>query len=150
MDQARIVPIRLTLVPSHKEPTMKTALSWTIAFFVFLLALTIIDPVFANGVWEDDPPVKEEPQPETPDPETPAPEPTPETKITETDSWADRNSNRPVSRPLPCCILNGELVLKPTLFMSDKRALKICTDAKAKGNALIYECPGAVSPEAVK
>lgn len=80
----------------------------------------------------------------------PPPPPPPPVDVPENESWIDRHGTLPVSRPLPCCIAEGKLVPKPTLFMSAKRALLVCEKAKAKGDALIYECPGQVSPEAVK
>lgn len=83
-------------------------------------------------------------------PEPPEPPTKPEPPERPDDSWIDRHGALPASRPLPCCIMEGKLVPKPTLFMSVERALRICEAAKATGQALIYECPGSVSPEAVK
>ena len=111
-----------------------------------LLLITVFSlfafPALACPPCEPDPepPTNPEPEPEPPKVELPEP----------TDSWADRNPTKPTSQPLPCCIMEGQLVLKPTLFMSAKRALQKCNAAKATGQALIYECPGSVSPKALK
>lgn len=120
----------------NMETTMKKT--------VLILALLVTcQPVFANDPnWNGDP----EPEPPTVTPEPPRPV----DPGKPTESWADRNVPKPMSQPLPCCIRDGQLVLKPTIFMSAKRALRICEQAKANGSALTYECPGAVSPKAVK
>lgn len=116
-----------------------------LAFAAGLAMITLAGPVLAEDPnWNGDPePPTEEPEPE---PEPEAPTTTPDRP---TESWADRNG-KPQSRPLPCCIREGKLVAKPSLFMSAKRALMICEGEKTTGQALIYECPGTVSPEAVK
>jgi len=107
--------------------------------------LTIAGPVAAEGCWDCEPEAPtEEPEPE-PEPDTPT---TPPDRST--DSWVDRHGALPTSRPLPCCIRDGKLAPKPTLFMSVTRALQICEKAKATGQALIYECPDVVSPESLK
>jgi hypothetical protein len=108
------------------------------------LILTILaTPALALDTnWNGDP----EPEPPTVTPEPPRPV----DPGKPTESWADRNTPKPMSRPLPCCIRDGQLVTTPFLFMSHERALKVCERAKATGSALIYECLGAVSPEAVK
>lgn len=94
--------------------------------FTLLLLTT---PAFANDPnWNGDP----EP------PETPA------------HTERDRNDPLPQPRPLPCCIRDGQLVLTPGLFMSAKRAQRICEREMATRAAEIFECPGVVSPEAIK
>lgn len=101
-------------------------------------------PVLANDPnWNGD----KDDETETVTPETPV---TPTEPSRPTESWADRNNPKPMTQPLPCCIMEGQLVLKPTLFMSAKKALEKCNKAKANGSALIYECPGYVSPEPLK
>jgi len=113
----------------------------TVTAFAFILAAF---PAFAEDPnWNGDP---------DPEPPTVTPEPEPETPTTTpdrpTESWADRH--KPQSRPLPCCIRDGQIEPRPTLFMSERRAMAICERATADGAALIYECPGVVSPEATK
>jgi len=111
-----------------------------LAFAAGLALLTLAGPVRAEDPnWNGDDP---EPPTVTPEPEPPT------TPDRPTESWADRH--KPQSRPLPCCITDGQLVPRPTLFMSERRAMAICERALTDGAALIYECPGAVSPEAVK
>jgi hypothetical protein len=110
------------------------------------LLLTTMLCVFAFPALANDPNWNGDPEPPT----EPEPEPEPQKPSRPTESWADRNDSKPMSQALPCCIMDGQLVLTPTLFMSAKRALEKCNKAKANGSALIYECPGSVSPKALK
>ncbi len=106
-----------------------------LAFASGLALLTLAGPVRANDPnWNGDP----EPPPVTPEP------PRPRDPGKPTESWADRNTPKPMSQPLPCCVRDGQLVTTPFLFMSHERALKVCQQAKATGAALIYSCDDKV------
>jgi hypothetical protein len=76
---------------------------------------------------------------------TPEPEPTPDPP--KSDSDRDREF---APAYYPCCIMNGEVVPKWDLFRSPARVKMACEKAILKGNAPIYECPGNISPKALK
>ena len=101
---------------------------------ILVLALASCQPAHAEDPnWNGDP----EPPTETPDP-APAPAPTPVTPVQRTGS--DRDDPLPQSRPLPCCIRNGEMVARWVPFARREKTLERCEAALAEGDALIYEC----------
>ena len=101
---------------------------------ILVLALASCQPAHAEDPnWNGDP----EPPTETPDP-APAPAPTPVTPVQTTGS--DRDDPLPQSRPLPCCIRNGEMVARWVPFARREKTLERCEAALVEGDALIYEC----------
>lgn len=105
------------------------------------IALCLASTAIACGNGECDP----EPEP-TP---TPTPEPTP-TPTPPLRTGSDRDDPLPASRRLPCCIKDGELFPMWEPFATDAGTLRRCEAWLARGDALIYECPGHESPEALK
>ena len=103
---------------------------------ILVLALASCQPAHAEDPnWNGDP----EPPTETPDPApAPAPAPTPVTPVQRTGS--DRDDPLPQSRPLPCCIRNGEMVARWVPFARREKTLERCEAALVEGDALIYEC----------
>ena len=103
---------------------------------ILVLALASCQPAHAEDPnWNGDP----EPPTETPDPApAPAPAPTPVTPVQTTGS--DRDDPLPQSRPLPCCIRNGEMVARWVPFARREKTLERCEAALVEGDALIYEC----------
>lgn len=94
---------------------------------ILLLALASCQPAHAEDPnWNGDP----EPAPETPV----------ETPVTPVWTGSDRDDPLPQSRPLPCCIRNGEMVARWVPFARREKTLERCEAARAEGNALIYEC----------
>lgn len=108
--------------------------------FAILAFAAVCDPAIAcveEGTCGTDP--EPEPEPE------PTPEPTPEPPHDDdSEPWVIEPT------PLPCCIRNGEMVAKKRLFVSAAKTLERCERERERGNALIYECPGLESPEALK
>lgn len=102
-----------------------------------MLALCLGSTALACGSGECEP---------DPDPK-PEPEPEPERPIR---TESDRDDPLPASRRLPCCIKDGELFPLWEPFATDAGTLRRCEAWLARGDALIYECPGSASPEALK
>ncbi len=100
---------------------------------ILILALVSCQPAHA-----EDPNWNGDPEPETPT-ETPDPAPTPDIGMPIT-TGSDRDDPLPQSRPLPCCIRNGEMVARWVPFTRREKTLERCDAALAEGDALIYEC----------
>lgn len=121
---------------------------------IALILVTTVPALANDPNWNGDP----EPEPPTEEPPTEEPEPEPEPELPvvvppEPAAPIRTGSDRdplPQSRPLPCCIQAGELVPLWELFATPQGTLRRCEAALKRGNALIYECPNAVSPEALK
>lgn len=98
-----------------------------IALGAYLLAF----PVFAcnNGECDPDPEPPSKSEPEAP-------------SKSDSHEPSDRDRDQVHTGPsfMPCCIQDGVIVAQPKLFMSAKRALKICEREQSRGTALIYEC----------
>lgn len=80
------------------------------------------------------------------EPPPPPPPPPPPIQVVEE---SDRDP-QPSHIYYPCCLRAGEVEPLWNLFMKPEKTKLFCEKALARGDALIYECPGIVSPEALK
>jgi hypothetical protein len=84
-----------------------------------------------------------------PEPETPV-EPEPEVPPTITTTTTESRDAWPRPEVHSCCVRDGAVVARRNPFMSIERTQRMCERVLVKGNAVILECPGDVSPEALK
>jgi hypothetical protein len=102
-----------------------------------ILILVLASPAIALDLdWNGDP----EPEPEPP-------------VVTLTAPIRTGSDRDPVSTPTvyPCCIKDGAVVvLRRDMFSSEARTKRRCKRALKRSDAVILECPGVVSPEAMK